>query len=70
MFARETMSAYQYHQALKKVKSGELFRLRPGVFANASVLADVMIDIDALVPGGGWMQAVLLRIVEESVVRA
>lgn len=52
MFARETMSAYQYHQALKKVKSGELFRLRPGVFANASVLADVMINIDALVPGG------------------
>ena len=27
-------------------------RLRPGVFAEADVLADVMIDIDALVPGG------------------
>jgi len=52
LFARENMSAYQYHQALQKVKAGELFRLRPGVFADASVLADVMIDIDALVPGG------------------
>jgi len=52
LFARESMSAYQYHQALQKVKSGELHRLRPGVFADASVLADVMIDIDALVPGG------------------
>ena len=52
LFARENMSAYQYHQALQKVKAGELFRLRPGVFADASVLADVMIDIEALVPGG------------------
>ena len=52
LFARENMSAYQYHQALQKVKAGELFRLRPGVFADVSVLADVMIDIDALVPGG------------------
>ena len=48
---REDMSAYQYHQALKKVKTGELFRLRPGVFADESVLADTMIDIDKLVPG-------------------
>ena len=52
MLIRENMSAYQYHQTLQKVKSGELYRLRPGVFADASVLADVMIDVDALVPGG------------------
>ena len=52
MLVRENMSAYQYHQILQKVKSGEMCRLRPGVFAEADVLADVMIDIDALVPGG------------------
>ncbi len=52
MLVRENMNAYQYHQILQKVKSGEMCRLRPGVFAEADVLADVMIDIDALVPGG------------------
>ena len=49
---RESMSAYQYHQALQKVQSGELLRLRPGVFAEPATLADTMLDIDVLVPGG------------------
>ena len=49
---RDNMSAYQYHQALQKVQSGELLRLRPGVFAEPIVLADTMLDIDILVPGG------------------
>ncbi len=49
---RENMSAYQYHQALQKVQSGELLRLRPGVFAKPATLADTMLDIDVLVPGG------------------
>ena len=49
---RENMSAYQYHQALQKVQSGELLRLRPGVFAEPATLADTMLDIDVLVPGG------------------
>ncbi len=49
---RENMTAYQYHQALQRVHSGELFRVRPGVFAEASALADTMLDMDILVPGG------------------
>jgi predicted transcriptional regulator of viral defense system len=49
---RESMSAYQYHQALQKVQSGELLRLRPGVFAEPATLADSMLDMDVLVPGG------------------
>lgn len=49
---RENMSAYQYHQALQKVQSGELLRLRPGVFVEPATLADTMLDIDVLVPGG------------------
>ena len=49
---RDNMSAYQYHQTLQKVQSGELLRLRPGVFAEPIVLADTMLDIDVLVPGG------------------
>ena len=49
---RENMSAYQYHQALQKVQSGELLRLRPGVFAEPATLADTILDIDVLVPGG------------------
>jgi len=49
---RENMNAYQYHQALQKVQSGELLRLRPGVFAEPASLADTMLDIDILVPGG------------------
>ncbi len=49
---RENMSAYQYHQALQKVQSGELLRLRPGVFVEPAALADTMLDIDVLVPSG------------------
>lgn len=49
---RENMSAYQYHQTLQKVQSGELLRLRPGVFAEPIMLADIMLDMDVLIPGG------------------
>ena len=49
---RENMTTYQYHQALQRVHSGELYRVRPGVFAEASTLADSMLDMDILVPGG------------------
>lgn len=49
---RENMTAYQYHQALQRVHSGELYRVRPGVFAEASALADTMLNMDILVPGG------------------
>jgi predicted transcriptional regulator of viral defense system len=49
---RENMTAYQYHQTLQRVHSGELYRVRPGVFAETSALADTMLDMDILVPGG------------------
>ena len=49
---RDDLSTYQYHQVLQKVQSGELLRLRPGVFTEPIVLADTMLDIDILVPGG------------------
>ena len=42
---RENMTAYQYHQALQRVHSGELYRVRPGVFAETSALADTMLDM-------------------------
>ena len=49
---RGDLNTYQYHLVLQKVQSGELLRLRPGVFAEPIVLADIMLDIDILVPGG------------------
>lgn len=49
---RDNMSAYQYHQTLQKVQTGELLRLRPGVFAEPIMLADIMLDMDVLIPGG------------------
>ena len=49
---RDNMSAYQYHQTLQKVQTGELLRLRPGVFAEPVTLADTMLDMDVLIPGG------------------
>ena len=49
---RENMTTYQYHQALQRVHSGELYRVRPGVFAEASALANTMLDMDIIVPGG------------------
>jgi len=49
---RDNMSAYQYHQTLQKVQAGELLRLRPGVFAEPIMLADIMLDMDILIPGG------------------
>lgn len=49
---RESMSEYQYLQALQKVKSGELVRVRAGVFASPEELANTMIDIARVVPKG------------------
>jgi len=52
LIVRDNMSAYQYHQTLRKVQTGELLRLRPGVFAEPIALADTMLDMDVLIPGG------------------
>ena len=52
LIVRDNVSAYQYHQTLRKVQTGELLRLRPGVFAEPIALADTMLDMDVLIPGG------------------
>lgn len=46
------MSAYQYQKVLQKVKTGEMVRMRAGVFAPAEALASTMIDIQKVVPRG------------------
>ncbi|SHL33620.1 hypothetical protein [Fibrobacter sp. UWEL] len=52
LILRESASAYQYHQALQKVRTGEMIRLRPGIFASTETLAATMIDINQVVPKG------------------
>lgn len=42
----------KYYAMLKKSRDGELFQVRRGVYATADQLADVMIDINAVAPGG------------------
>ena len=41
-----------YTQLLLRVKSGELVRLKAGVYAKPEALADTMINLDKVVPGG------------------
>lgn len=52
LILRESASAYQYHQALQMVRTGEMIRLRPGIFASTETLAATMIDINQVVPKG------------------
>lgn len=42
----------KYYAALQKVKRGNLVRVKRGVFAKPIDLADVMIDIEKIIPGG------------------
>ena len=42
----------KYYAMLKKSRQGELVQVRRGVYATANQLADVMIDINAIAPGG------------------
>lgn len=41
-----------YYKLLGKVRDGEAVRIKQGVYADVGQLADTMIDIDAVVPGG------------------
>lgn len=49
---RDSMGTYQYRQTLQKVKTGEMIRMRAGVFAPVESLANTMIDIEKVIPGG------------------
>lgn len=41
-----------YYKLLSKVRDGEAIRIKRGVYADVDQLADTMIDIDIVVPGG------------------
>lgn len=41
-----------YRQVLEASKKGELMRLKRGVYVREDALADTMIDVDKIVPGG------------------
>ena len=43
---------YAYYKLLKKARVGEVIRLKRGVYAEMEQLADTMIDIGMVVPGG------------------
>ena len=42
----------KYYTTLQKAKQGELVRVKRGVYAEEIALADVMVDVDSLIPGG------------------
>ena len=42
----------QYYATLQKAKQGELVRVKRGVYAEEIALADVMVDVESLIPGG------------------
>jgi predicted transcriptional regulator of viral defense system len=41
-----------YYKLLNSVRSGETVRIRRGVYAQVEQLADTMMDVDMVVPGG------------------
>ena len=41
-----------YYKLLDEARNGDMVRVRRGVYANAEQLADIMIDVDMVVPGG------------------
>lgn len=43
---------YLYYQLLESVKSGEIIRLKPGVYCIEDVMAHTMIDLDKIIPEG------------------
>lgn len=42
----------QYYATLQKAKQGKLVRVKRGVYAKEIALADTMVDIESLIPGG------------------
>ncbi len=49
---RETESSSIYHRLLKKVKDGSVVRVSSGVYALKDSLANTMLDITKIIPGG------------------
>ena len=43
---------YLYYRLLEAVKSGEIIRLKPGVFCMEDAKAGTMIDLEKIVPDG------------------
>ena len=41
-----------YYKLLDSVRDGDTVRIKRGVYATAEQLADTMIDVEAIVPGG------------------
>lgn len=41
-----------YYKLLESVRDGDTVRIKRGVYATAEQLADTMIDVEAIVPGG------------------
>ena len=48
----KSKSRYTYYKVLEKAKDGDLVRVRRGVYAKPEQLANTMIDIETIVPGG------------------
>ena len=42
----------QYYATLQKAKQGKLVRVKRGVYAKELALADTMVDVETLIPGG------------------
>ena len=42
----------QYYSMVQKYREGELVQVRRGIYAMPDQLADIMIDVDAIAPGG------------------
>lgn len=43
---------YLYYQLLEAVKSGEIIRLKPGIYCMEDTMAGTMIDLEKIVPDG------------------
>lgn len=50
--SRRDLTSSQYHRLLSEVAENKVIRIRRGVFASPSALANTMYDIDRIVPRG------------------
>lgn len=49
---KQDLTSSQYHRLLTEVADGKVIRIRRGVYALPSALANTMYDIDKIIPGG------------------
>lgn len=50
--AKNELTSSQYHRLLSDVSDGKVIRIRRGLFALSSALANTMYDIDKIITGG------------------